>query len=98
MHSVGFPSIAWMPPYVAQVPAATTAQALGASRSIHSHVVIGWPVLLSVPKEAQYPSALLFSLGIEPSTTRINGESRPSAASRKYRTNSSPFSYARKGL
>src|SRR6266403_728909 len=44
MQSVGFPSIAWIPPYVAQVPAATTAHALGASRSIHSHVVIGCPV------------------------------------------------------
>ena len=28
------------------MPAATTASAFGASRSIHSHVVIGWPVRL----------------------------------------------------
>ena len=45
--------MAWMPPYAAQVPAATTAQALGASRSIQSQVVIGWPVRGSVPKVAQ---------------------------------------------
>ena len=33
----------------AQVPAATTAQASGARRSIHSQVVIGWPVARSTP-------------------------------------------------
>jgi len=44
MQPVGFPSTAWIPPYVAHVPAATTAQALGASRSIHSQVLIGCPV------------------------------------------------------
>jgi len=32
-----------------QVPAATTAHALGASLSIHSQTVIGWPVDWSVP-------------------------------------------------
>ena len=53
MQPVGLPSMAWIPPYVAQVPAAMTAQAWGASRSIHSQVVIGWPVSASVPKEAQ---------------------------------------------
>ena len=44
MQPVGLFSIAWMPPYVAHVPAATTAHALGESRSIHSLVVIGCPV------------------------------------------------------
>src|SRR3984893_9397357 len=87
-----------MPPYVAHVPAATTAHAFGANRSIQSHVVIGCPVFASVPKVAQYPSSLFFSFGIEPSTTKIKGESLPSAASQKCRTNSSPFSYARNGL
>ena len=33
--------MAWMPPYVAQVPAPTMAVALGARRSIHSQVVMG---------------------------------------------------------
>ena len=32
---------------------ATTARALGASRSIHSQVVMGWPVFESVPRAAQ---------------------------------------------
>lgn len=45
-----------MPPYVAHVPAATTAQARPANRSIQSVVRIGWPVSRSVPKAAQYPS------------------------------------------
>jgi hypothetical protein len=45
--------MAWMPPYVAQVPMATTASALGASRSIHSLVVIGWPVSGLSPKPHQ---------------------------------------------
>src|SRR5580692_375538 len=87
-----------MPPYVAHVPAATTAQAFGANWSIQSHVVIGCPVFASVPKVAQYPSSLFFSFGIDPSTTKMKGASLPSAASRKKRTNSSPFSNARKGL
>src|SRR5215472_8257667 len=98
MHPVGFPSIAWIPPYAEQVPAAITAQARGASQSIHSQVGIGWPVFESVPNEAQYPSSLLFSLGMDPSTTKMNGSWPPSAASRKSRTNSSPFSKATNGL
>src|SRR2546425_1402174 len=98
MHPVGFPSIAWMPPYAAHVPAATTAQALGARRSIHSHVVIGCPFLF-VPKLAQYPSDLLCSLGIGPSITKRKGQSNfPSAARWKNSIKSSPTSYARNGL
>ena len=50
---VGLPAIAWMPPYVAHVPAASTAQALGASRSIHSENVIGWSVPGLLPKPVQ---------------------------------------------
>ena len=42
------------------MPAAMTAQALGARRSIQSQVRIGWPVFWSVPNDAQYPSALFF--------------------------------------
>ena len=53
MQQVGLPAIAWMPPYVAHVPIATTAHACGASRSIHSHVVIGSPVRASLPNAAQ---------------------------------------------
>jgi hypothetical protein len=45
--------MAWMPPYVAQVPAAISASALGASRSTQSEVVIGSPVSRSLPKAAQ---------------------------------------------
>ena len=45
--------MAWMPPYVAQVPTATTAVALGASRSSHSLVVIGWPVAGLLPNPHQ---------------------------------------------
>src|SRR5918911_468376 len=44
MQPVGLPAIAWMPPYVAHVPAATTAQAFGASWSIHQLTVSGSPV------------------------------------------------------
>jgi hypothetical protein len=36
--------IAGIPPYVAQVPRATVAADFGARRSIHSFVVIGWPL------------------------------------------------------
>lgn len=53
MQPVGLPDIAWMPPKVAQVPAATTAQALGASWSIHQLRVCGSPVSGSLPKEVQ---------------------------------------------
>jgi hypothetical protein len=42
-----------MPPYAAQVPAASTAQALGANRSSHSLAVIGCRVAGSVPKPVQ---------------------------------------------
>src|SRR5271156_4500711 len=87
-----------MPPYVAQVPEATTANALGARRSIQSFVGIGCPVLESVPRAAQYPSFLIFSFGMDPSTTKTKGLSLPSAARYQYFRNSSPFSYARTGL
>src|SRR5580700_3057571 len=87
-----------MPPYVAQVPHATTANALGARRSIQVFVGIGCPVFESVPRAAQYPSFLIFSLGIEPSTTNTKGLSLPSAARYQNFMNSSPFSYARTGL
>ena len=53
MAPVGLPCIAWMPPYVAQVPTATTAVAFGVSRSSHSLVVIGWPVIGSLPNPHQ---------------------------------------------
>ncbi len=90
--------MAWMPPYAEQVPAASTAHARGASRSIHSQVVIGWPVAGSVPSAAQYPSALSASFGMEPSTTRMNGPSAPSAARRNGARKASPFSKSRNGL
>jgi hypothetical protein len=38
---------------VAQVPTATTPAAFGASRSIHSLVVIGWPVSGFTPMPVQ---------------------------------------------
>ena len=50
-------------------------RALGASRSIHSLVVIGCPVSGLLPKPHQYPSDLIDSLGIEPSMTRTKGPS-----------------------
>ncbi len=53
MQPVGLPCIAGMPPKAAQVPAPTTASAFGASRSIHSVVLIGCPVAGSVPIAAQ---------------------------------------------
>ena len=80
MAPVGLPCMAWMPPYVAQVPTATTAAAAGARRSIHSVVGIGWPVTESVPRAAQYPSRFTSSLGTEPSTTRTKGSSSPRSA------------------
>ena len=55
--------MAWMPPYVAQVPTARTARALGARRSSHSLVVIGWPVAGLLPKPHQYPSSLICLVG-----------------------------------
>ena len=53
MQPVGLPAMAWMPPYVAQVPAATTAHAFGASQSIHWLTVMGSPVIGSLPIEVQ---------------------------------------------
>src|SRR3954467_9510616 len=90
MAPVGLPAIAWMPPYVAQVPIATTPQARGASRSIHQFRVSGSPVRSSLPNEVQYPSPLMFSFGIDPSITRTNGASSPRAAARNGARYSSP--------
>ncbi len=59
---------------------ATTASALGASQSIQVLVMMGWLVSTSVPIPAQYPSFLIFSFGIDPSTTSTNGSSFPSFA------------------
>src|SRR5450759_2627506 len=56
------------------------AVALGASRSSHSLVVIGWPVAGLLPKPHQYPSDLMSSFGIDPSTTSTNGSSSPRSA------------------
>src|SRR5919197_5520642 len=91
MQPVGLPAIAWMPPYVAQVPAATTPHAPGARWSIHQFSVSGSPVASSFPNEVQYPSPLISSFGIEPSMTRTYGaSSSPRAAARKGFMNSSP--------
>src|SRR5919202_876506 len=91
MHPVGLPAIAWMPPYVAHVPIATTPHAFGASWSIHQFSVSGWPVASSLPNDVQYPSPLICSLGIEPSMTSTNGASSSSrAAWRNGVRNSSP--------
>src|SRR3954462_2663933 len=91
MQPVGLPAIAWMPPYVAHVPIATTPHAFGASWSIHQLSVSGCPVASSLPKDVQYPSPLIFSFGIEPSITSTNGlSSSPRAAARNGVRNSSP--------
>src|SRR5918911_401391 len=91
MQPVGLPAIAWMPPYVAQVPIATTPQAFGASWSIHQLSVSGSPVASSLPNDVQYPSPLIFSFGIEPSMTSTYGaSSSPRAAARNGFRNSSP--------
>src|SRR3954471_14819282 len=91
MQPVGLPAIAWMPPYVAHVPIATTPHALGASWSIHQLSVSGCPVASSLPKDVQYPSPLIFSFGIEPSITSTNGSAAsPRAAARNGVRNSSP--------
>ena len=84
--------IAGMPPYVAQVPIATTAAALGASRSTHSFVVIGCPFSGLTPKPDQWPSPLICSLPIEPSMISTNGSSLPSSASYQAWMNSWPTS------
>src|SRR3954447_7287494 len=81
--------MAWIPPYVAQVPAATMAVALGANRSSHSLVVIGCPVAGLLPKPDQYPSSLIFSLGMDPSTTRTNGSKSPRSALKNHSRKSS---------
>src|ERR1700730_8474566 len=78
-----------MPPYVAQVPTATTAVALGVSRSSHSLVVIGCPVAGSLPNPHQYPSFLIASFGIDPSTTSTNGSSSPRSALKNHSRKSS---------
>src|SRR3954464_12552581 len=91
MQPVGLPAIAWMPPYVAHVPIATTPHAFGARRSSHQFSVSGSPVASSLPNDVQQPSPLMFSLGSEPSTTSTNGaSSSPRAAARKGARNSSP--------
>ena len=77
---------------------ATTAAALGARRSSHSFVVIGWPVSGLTPIPAQWPSPLIFSLGIEPSTMSTNGSSLPASASYHACMNSAPVSYASTGV
>src|SRR3954452_1418704 len=70
---------------------ATTPQAFGASWSIHQLSVSGSPVASSLPKEVQYPSPLIFSLGIEPSITSTKGSAAsPRAAARNGVRNSSP--------
>src|SRR3954470_24777494 len=78
-----------MPPYVAQVPTATIAVALGARRSSHSLVVIGWLVAGSLPNPHQYPSSCRFSLGIDPSTTNTNGSNSPRSALKNHSRKSS---------
>src|SRR3954466_5864286 len=91
MAPVGLPAIAWMPPYVAHVPIATTPHARGASWSIHQLSVSGSPVASSLPNEVQYPSPLMFSFGIDPSITSTNGSAAsPLAAARNGVRNSSP--------
>src|ERR1700754_635711 len=89
MAPVGLPAIAWIPPEVAQVPTATIAVALGASRSSHSLVVIGWPVAGSLPNPHQYPSSLICSFGMDPSTTRTNGSNSPRSALKNHSRKSS---------
>ena len=54
----GCPAMAWMPPYVAHVPTASTASAFGARRSSHSLVVIGWSVVGVVAEAAPVALAL----------------------------------------
>ena len=73
--------IAGMPPYVAHVPTATTAAALGASRSSHSFIVIGWPLSGFTANPVQCPSPLISSLPSDPSITSTNGSSSPFSAS-----------------
>ena len=74
------------------MPTATTAAAFGARRSSHSLVVIGWPVDGFVPMPVQWPSPLISSFGIDPSSTSTNGSSSPRSAWYQASMNSSPFS------
>src|SRR3984957_5898211 len=85
----GVPATAGRPPWWGQVPTATTAVALGVSRSSHSLVVIGCPVAGSLPNPHQYPSFLIASLGIDPSTTSTNGSSSPRSALKNHSRKSS---------
>ena len=71
------------------MPAASTTRALGASRSSHSLVVIGWSVSGLFPKPHQYPSCLIASLGIDPSTTSTKGSSSPRSALKNHSMKSS---------
>src|SRR3954453_22765202 len=91
MQPVGVPAIAWMPPYVAHVPIATTPHAFGARRSSHQFSVSGSPVASPLPNDVQYPPPVVFSFGVGPSTTSTNGaSSSPRAAWRNGARNSSP--------
>ena len=63
------------------MPTATTAAALGARRSIHSFIVIGWPLDGLTANPVQWPSPLISSLPSEPSMTSTNGSSSPFSAS-----------------
>ena len=74
------------------MPTATTAAALGARRSIHSFIVIGWPFDGFTAKPVQWPSPLIFSLPSEPSITSTNGSSLPSSASNQAWAYSCPTS------
>ena len=74
------------------MPTATTAAALGASRSIHSFIVIGWPFSGFTANPVQKPSPLISSLPSEPSITSTNGSSLPSSASNQAWAYSCPFS------
>ena len=54
MAPVGLPDIAWMPPYVAQVPTATIAVAFGRQPvEPLARSCIGWPVAGLLPNAAQ---------------------------------------------
>src|SRR3954447_23900504 len=70
---------------------AITANAFCGSRSSHQLSVSGSPVARSLPNDVQYPSPLMFSLGIDPSMTRTKGASSSSSSAwRNGLRNSSP--------
>ncbi len=73
------------------MPTATSAAHLGASRSIHSFIVMGWPVSGLTANPVQNPSPLISSLPSEPSMTSTNGSSLPSSASNHAWAYSWPF-------